>query len=210
MLTPALRQDLKLFPGTTMEDGSPSWLLYDQLRNKYFTLGISAFRMVKNWIAGIDSKEFLKKIHEKGLDIEENQLNDFINFLQTNSLVIHSKSEDIKILLKHHSSQQKHWLLKLIHNYLFFKIPLIKPDPFLDKTLGLAKSLSGPFVRYVIYCSRMATLKSLSFKSLIRLISSSLKSRFSLSPNHSVYGSSPITTTAILSELETISDPSSL
>ena len=80
MLTPALRQDLKLFPGTTMEDGSPSWLLYDQLRNKYFTLGISAFRMVKNWIAGIDSKEFLKKIHEKGLDIEENQLNDFINF----------------------------------------------------------------------------------------------------------------------------------
>ncbi len=96
MLTPALRQDLKLFPGTTMEDGSPSWLLYDQLRNKYFTLGISAFRMVKNWIAGIDSKEFLKKIHEKGLDIEENQLNDFINFLQINSLVIHSKSERCK------------------------------------------------------------------------------------------------------------------
>ena len=50
MLTPALRQDLKLYPGTAMEDGSPSWLLYDQLRNKYFTLGISAFRMVKNWI----------------------------------------------------------------------------------------------------------------------------------------------------------------
>ena len=66
MLTPALRQDLKLYPGTAMEDGSPSWLLYDQLRNKYFTLGISAFRMVKNWIAGIDSKEFLKRIHEKG------------------------------------------------------------------------------------------------------------------------------------------------
>ena len=151
MLTPALRQDLKLFPGTTMEDGSPSWLLYDQLRNKYFTLGISAFRMIKNWIAGIDSKEFLKKIHEKGLDIQENQLNDFINFLQTNSLVIHSKAEDVKVLLKHHKSQQKNWLLRLIHNYLFFKIPLVKPDPFLDKTLGLAKSLSGPFVRYLIY-----------------------------------------------------------
>ena len=151
MLTPALRQDLKLYPGTAMEDGSPSWLLYDQLRNKYFTLGISAFRMVKNWIAGIDSKEFLKRIHEKGLDIQENQLNDFINFLQTNSLVIHSKTEDVKILLKQHTSQQKHWLLKLIHNYLFFKIPLIKPDPFLDKTLSLANSLSGPFVRYVIY-----------------------------------------------------------
>ena len=151
MLTPALRQDLKLFPGTTMEDGSPSWLLYDQLRNKYFTLGISAFRMIKNWIAGIDSKEFLKKIHEKGLDVQENQLHDFINFLQTNSLVIHSKAEDVKVLLKHHKSQQKHWLLSLIHNYLFFKMPLVKPDPFLDKTLSLAKSLSGPFVRYSIY-----------------------------------------------------------
>ena len=59
MLTPIIRQNLQLLPGTPMEDGSPSWLLYDNLRNKYFTLGINAFRMLKHWIAGIDSKKFI-------------------------------------------------------------------------------------------------------------------------------------------------------
>ena len=151
MITPSIRQNLQLLPGTPAEDGSPSWLLYDNLRNKYFTLGINAFRMLKHWIAGMDSKKFIEEIEKKGLMIEEDQLNDFINFLKTNSLISHSTSEDVQILLNQHQSQQKHWFLKLIHNYLFFKIPLIKPDNFLDKTLNLAKFFSQKTVRGTIY-----------------------------------------------------------
>ena len=41
--------------------------------------------------------------------------------------------------------------MSLIHNYLFFKIPLIKPDPFLDKTLHLAKFFSQKILRLIIY-----------------------------------------------------------
>ena len=48
MITPSIRQNLQLLQGTPMEDGSPSWLLYDNLRNKYFTLGVNAFRMLKH------------------------------------------------------------------------------------------------------------------------------------------------------------------
>ena len=36
MLTPSIREDLQLFEGTPMEDGSPTWLLFDTLTNKYF------------------------------------------------------------------------------------------------------------------------------------------------------------------------------
>ena len=151
MITPAIRQNLQLLQGTPMEDGSPSWLLYDNLRNKYFTLGVSAFRMLKYWISGVDSKQFIEQAQKKGLDIQEDQLNDFINFLKTNSLISHNTSEDIQILLNQHNAQKKHWLMSLIHNYLFFKIPLIKPDPFLDKTLHLAKFFSQKIIRLTIY-----------------------------------------------------------
>ena len=151
MITPTIRQNLQLLPGTPMEDGSPSWLLYDNLRNKYFTLGINAFRMLKHWIAGIDSKKFIEEIEKQGLAIEEDQLNDFIFFLKTNSLISHNTSEDVQILIQQHQSQQKHWFLKLIHNYLFFKIPLIKPDRFLDRTLNLAKFFSQKFIKGIIY-----------------------------------------------------------
>ena len=57
MITPSIRQNLQLLQGTPMEDGSPSWLLYDNLRNKYFTLGVNAFRMLKHWISGVDTKQ---------------------------------------------------------------------------------------------------------------------------------------------------------
>ena len=42
MIIPYLREDLEIFRGNSREDGSPAWLLYDDLRNKYFTLGLTA------------------------------------------------------------------------------------------------------------------------------------------------------------------------
>ena len=134
-----------------MEDGSPSWMLYDGLSNKYFTLGLNAFRILKHWIAGVESKLFIEEIEKKGISLQEDQLNDFISFLKLNDLIIHQNSEDIKILVNKYQSRQKHWFLKLIHNYLFFRIPLIKPDKFLDKTLNIAKFFGTNFFRKLIY-----------------------------------------------------------
>ena len=76
--------------------------------------------MLKHWIAGVESKLFIEEIEKKGISIHEEQLNDFISFLKLNDLIIHQNSEDVKILIHKYQSQQKHWLLKLIHNYLFF------------------------------------------------------------------------------------------
>ena len=63
MIIPYLREDLEILRGNSREDGSPAWLLYDALRNKYFTLGLTAFKLIKNWSGGEDIKVFEKKIH---------------------------------------------------------------------------------------------------------------------------------------------------
>ena len=60
MIIPYLRQDLEIFRGNSREDGSPAWLLYDAVRNKYFTLGLTAFRLIKNWRGGEDIQNFEK------------------------------------------------------------------------------------------------------------------------------------------------------
>ena len=52
MIIPHLRQDLEILRGNSREDGSPAWLLYDAIRNKYFTLGITAFRLIKIGLEG--------------------------------------------------------------------------------------------------------------------------------------------------------------
>ena len=67
MIIPHLRQDLEVLRGNSREDGSPAWLLYDAIRNKYFTLGVTAFRLIKSWKGGEELETFEKKLIQKEL-----------------------------------------------------------------------------------------------------------------------------------------------
>ena len=82
MLTPSIREDIQLFEGTPLEDGSPTWLIFDTLTNKYFTIGLNAFRLLNYWNADVDTKTFIKNVEQKGVNLKEEELNDFISFLK--------------------------------------------------------------------------------------------------------------------------------
>ena len=51
-----------LSEGPKKEDGSSSWLLYDSLRNKYFSINKNAFDLLNNWSSGSQLDDFIKKI----------------------------------------------------------------------------------------------------------------------------------------------------
>ena len=46
---------------------------------------------------------------------------------------------------------KKSWMLNLVHSYLFFKIPLFKPDEWLGKNLSKVKNLGSAKFRNLIY-----------------------------------------------------------
>jgi len=151
MIVPYLREDLEIFRGNSREDGSPAWLLYDALRNKYFTLGITAFRLIKNWRGGEDIKTFENKINKGGLETNGDEIKSFIDFLQQNNLIIQPRGQNNSLLLQQKNTLKRSWILNLIHSYLFFKIPLVRPDDWLGKTLKYVKSLGSKKFRSVIY-----------------------------------------------------------
>ena len=151
MITPYLREDLELIKGNSREDGSPGWLLYDALRNKYFTIGIAAFRLISNWKPGEDISKFNEWINKKGLKINLEEIKSFISFLANNNLIIQPKGQNITNLLFQKNSQKKNWLMYLIHSYLFFKVPLFKPDEWLGKTLKYTIPYASKQYRYIIY-----------------------------------------------------------
>ena len=55
MIIPYLRDDLEIIRGNSRDDGAPAWLLYDAVRNKYFTLGLTAFKLIKKSVLAIPS-----------------------------------------------------------------------------------------------------------------------------------------------------------
>ena len=151
MIIPHLRQDLEILRGNSREDGSPAWLLYDAIRNKYFTLGITAFRLIKNWTGGVELKDFEKKINSEGIETNIDEIKSFVNFLQLNNLIVQPLGQGVNLLSQQKNSLKKHWLLNLIHSYLFFKIPLFKPDEFLNKFISKVKNLGSKNFRSLIY-----------------------------------------------------------
>jgi len=151
MIIPYLRQDLEIFRGNSREDGAPAWLLYDAVRNKYFTLGLTAFKLIKNWRGGEDIQNFEKKINSSGIETNSDEIKSFIGFLQQNNLIVQPPGQNVNYLLQQKNSMKKSWLLNLIHSYLFFKIPLFKPDEWLGNTLHKVKGLGSAKFRNIIY-----------------------------------------------------------
>ena len=151
MIIPYLREDLEILRGNSREDGSPAWLLYDAVRNKYFTLGLTAFKLIKNWKGGEDIQNFEKKINLEGIETNSDEIKSFIGFLQQNNLILQPSGQNVSYLLQQKNSMKKSWMLNLVHSYLFFKIPLFKPDEWLGKNLSKVKNLGSAKFRNLIY-----------------------------------------------------------
>ena len=151
MIIPYLRQDLEILRGNSREDGSPAWLLYDAVRNKYFTVGLTAFRLIKNWRGGEDIQNFEKKINSQGIETTGDEIKSFIGFLQQNNLIIQPQGQGVPYLMQQKNSLKKSWIMNLIHSYLFFKIPLFTPDEWLGRTLHKVKFLGSKKIRNIIY-----------------------------------------------------------
>ncbi len=69
----------------------------------------------------------------------EDEVTGFIQFLQGSQLLVPMDKEDRGKLRSRWMSGVKPWYEQLFHNYLFFRIPLVRPDKFLERTLPFAE-----------------------------------------------------------------------
>ncbi len=132
---PFLRGDIKLLEASASEDGSKNWLLYDPLQNKYFTIGLDAFQLLSIWEDNCEINSFLKKAHKKSYPIDIESLKVFINFIISNKLVKIQNIETIKRIYEEEKKSKLGLFKWMIHNYLFIRMPLFKPDKWLTNNI---------------------------------------------------------------------------
>lgn len=143
MLLPALREELTLHPGTQHTDGSPSWLIYDPHRMRYFRIGWVMFEILRRWKSR-DATIVLAEVNETTtLNLDEEDIKAALTFLHSHELLRPNSERDTKQLLARWTATRQTTLQWLIHNYLFFRIPLLKPDAFLSATLPRVRFLAG-------------------------------------------------------------------
>lgn len=148
---PVLRQDLRLLPGSRDEAGESGWLLYDPLRHQYFALTRSALLLLR-LLPKITSLDDLKaRLANDQAQVDEHDIEQFLGFLNDNFLSVGSDAAHVEKIAQAHKKRQNHWFMWLVHNYLFIKIPLIRPDGMLDNLLRMARPLASRPARLATY-----------------------------------------------------------
>ena len=138
---PDLRDDLQLFPGPPAYDGAPTWTVYDPVRGRYFRLGREAFEMLARWGAGSPAAVAAAVVRDTTVEVTPADVVDLVRFLRGNCLVRVDGPQGVEGLV-HQANAGKHvWYKWLVHTYLFVRIPLVRPDRFLTRTLPLVRPL---------------------------------------------------------------------
>ncbi|MBT0570722.1 HlyD family efflux transporter periplasmic adaptor subunit [Curvibacter sp. CHRR-16] len=148
---PALREELLLHEAPRQHDGAPGWTLEDPGRNLFFQIGWVEAEMLARWDWG-DAQRIAQAIsQETTLDVSAQEVTEFARFLQANHLT-QERGPQVQQQYAQIARAQRstHWLKWVLHHYLFFRIPLVRPDAFLRATL--------PWVRRIVINRQFAWL----------------------------------------------------
>lgn len=132
---PRLRQDLQLNPGPADEDGSPTWTLYDPAANKYYKIGWLEFECIARLDECVTIPELVRRVSEETtLRPDEDIIRGLVLFLMMNNLILASDPVVSAYITEQKEKRVAPLWKKAVHGYLYFTIPLFKPQRFLDAT----------------------------------------------------------------------------
>jgi putative peptide zinc metalloprotease protein len=133
---PPLREELQLLPGSPAWDGGPTWLIHDPPAGQFIRIGWAEFEMLTRWHLRNPEKIATAVSCQTSLGISPTDVMSLCERLQRMRLV-GLPGKDTQGLAKEYAARRSQGLFaRLLKSYIFFRVPLVRPDGFL-------RSLSG-------------------------------------------------------------------
>ncbi len=130
-----------MLPGPLLADGQPSWTLHDPARHQFYRIDWPAFEMLSRWSMG-SAKTIVDDIRRQTtLQADTKALEELQDFLKRHQLLCpdaQSGSAEMAAQVDKARTSPLKWLL---HHYLFFRVPLLRPDAWLTSWLPMARRL---------------------------------------------------------------------
>ncbi|MDB5501690.1 MAG: putative Peptidase family, partial [Tardiphaga sp.] len=156
-----LREEIAIFPGPVAQDGSPSWTLHDPSCNRFYRLGWREFELLSRWDSGSVATLAARVEAETTLRIEQEDIDDLVNFLFSFDLLRATSPQATAAMIAKAERQRGSWGRWLLHNYLFVRIPLLRPDHFLTRTY--------PWIRWIFGAPVAALIVAIGLIGLVRV-----------------------------------------
>ncbi len=152
---PALREELSLHQGPALASGEPSFTLEDPVRNQFFRIDWATFEILKRWSLGRPDDILLSLQAATPLHLGHEDVGAVLRFLDENQLVRPDPLASAREMAARHRGASGSWYSRLLHHYLFFRIPLVKPDRWLTRA---APSFAWLFSRTFLHLTLLAAL----------------------------------------------------
>ncbi|MGL4454524.1 MAG: site-2 protease family protein, partial [Plesiomonas sp.] len=106
----------------------------------------TALRLLRHWSLCVPQQVLAAANQEPGLPLQVKELEQLLHFLRQHDLVTSGDAEQRqRYLLKAHTMRTSLWK-KVLHQYLFFRIPLWRPDPLLNRCWPWLKRYGTPLL----------------------------------------------------------------
>lgn len=140
---PRLSPMLKIYKAPPKQDGSPAWTLFHPLTNKYYQIGWMEFECIARFAKVTTLSELVALVNkDTSLKIDKKDVMAVLHLLQQ------YKALDMPVAsmesYEENKPKEQNFFLKLAHSYLFFSIPLVRPQTFLERAY--------PYVRFLGHC----------------------------------------------------------
>ncbi len=139
MALPRLREELDLMVGPNLADGQPSWTLHDPVRNLFFRIDWPTLEMLTRW--HLDDPQAIAddvNVHTT-LSLTAVDVQAVAQFVVQHQLVQATQPDVPRKMAEQLARMQGSPLKWLLHHYLFFRVPLVKPDVWLVRWLPVAR-----------------------------------------------------------------------
>lgn len=155
---PALREDLQIVRGGTSYSGAPVWIVLDPIRNRFFRITYELFQLLSLWNKAKSAGDLSTMVDRQfGRQLEPSELQAAVRVLDASYFFTTPASGSWRTL--HDRSKPRHSLLmQAAHNYLFFKVPLLRPNDFLRNTWPLVSPLFTWTFLYLTVAAGLAGL----------------------------------------------------
>ena len=151
---PALREELRLLPAAANHDGSPAWMVQDPVNNRFFRIGWLDFEVLLRWTQGSPKAIADSVSAETTLSADESDVGELLKFLAQHSLLKADTPQAADSLRQRATLLKKSPYEWLLHHYLFFRVPLVRPQLWLAKLL--------PFVVWVFTPATLMALGAIT------------------------------------------------
>jgi putative peptide zinc metalloprotease protein len=151
-----LRNDLELFRGEPNIHGEPTWVIFDPVADAYFKINDANYHMIRAISGNIELEEYLAKLNSIGIRADKVKVLKLIQFLQSSNLFMPRYQQSEAQATKMREMKKKMFWQRLMSTYLFFKIPIVKPDRFLNRTIDIVQHILNKWTLALLWIIAIA------------------------------------------------------